>query len=96
MADRAVAVVIFVPPAAPVTSWTLLFSSTKMAGHIEDKGLFPGLMKFAGDGGTPKAFVMLGAEKSSISSLRMIPVLLERTCEPKLQGCQPNTVRSLH
>jgi hypothetical protein len=29
-------------------------------------GFLPGIMKLLGEGGTPKAFVMLGAEKSSL------------------------------
>lgn len=45
----------------------------------------PGLMKLAGEGGTPNWLVMLGELKSSISSLNMIPLTCERTLEPKLQ-----------
>lgn len=37
----AVAVVIFVPPEAPTTIFTLFISSTKMEGHIEDIGCLP-------------------------------------------------------
>ena len=48
-----------------------------------DKGLLPGLMKLAGDGGTPKSFVMLGDEKSSIWSLKMIPVEGDIISDPK-------------
>lgn len=35
----ATAVVIFVPPEPPTTILTLLFLSSRMAGHIEDMGL---------------------------------------------------------
>lgn len=48
-------------------------------------GLKPGLMKLFGEGGTPKPFVRNGELKSSISSLRSIPVELDMTLEPKLQ-----------
>lgn len=43
-------------------------------------------MKLFADGGTPKPFVMSGELKSSISLLRMIPVDLDITLEPKLRG----------
>lgn len=39
---KAVVVVIFVPPAAPVTSSTLPFPSTNIQGTIEDNGRFFG------------------------------------------------------
>lgn len=42
-------------------------------------------MKLLGEGGTPKPFVMSGELKSSISLLRIIPVDLDMTLEPKLQ-----------
>lgn len=45
----------------------------------------PGLMKLAGEGGTPNWLVMLGELKSSISSLNRIPLTCDRTLEPKLQ-----------
>lgn len=41
-------------------------------------------MKLFGEGGTPKPFVMCGELKSSISLLRIIPVDLDMTLEPKL------------
>ena len=41
---RAVAVVIFVPPDAPVTSCTSPFPSMKMEGVIEESGRFFGSM----------------------------------------------------
>lgn len=41
-------------------------------------------MKLLGEGGTPKAFVMYGELKSSIISLKMIPVERDITLEPKL------------
>ena len=48
-----------------------------------DKGRLPGLMKFAGDGGTPKSFVIFGDEKSSIWSLKIIPVDGDIISDPK-------------
>ena len=57
---------------------------TTIVGLIELKGLFPGLMKFAGDGGTPNALVIFGELKSSISSLNIMPVDSERIIAPKL------------
>lgn len=52
---------------------------------MDDNGRFPGLMKLDGEGGIPKAFVMLGEEKSSISSLNSIPVRFPVTPEPNLK-----------
>ena len=78
-------VVIFVPPAAPMTMRTLLLSErAKMVGVMEDKGLLPGWMKLAVLGGTPKALVMFGDEKSSISSFKMMPVCVDANPAPKL------------
>lgn len=54
---------------------------------ILDKGRefeLPGSMKFAVEGGTPNPLTMKGELKSSISSLNMIPLTLDRTSEPKL------------
>jgi len=45
----------------------------------------PARIKLFGEGGTPKAFVILGAEKSSISLLKMMPVFLDLILAPKLQ-----------
>ena len=73
------------PPAAPTTNLTSSFPSTNMAGHIDDRGRFPGLMKLALDGGMPNALVIFGEEKSSISSLKTIPVLFPRIREPNLK-----------
>lgn len=42
-------------------------------------------MKLFGEGGIPKPFVMYGELKSSISSLKMMPVDLDMTFEPKLK-----------
>lgn len=51
----AVAVVILVPPAAPMTKRARpVVELTITVGVIDDMGLFPGLMKFAGLGGNPK------------------------------------------
>lgn len=77
--------VILLPPAAPITSMTFLFSSTTTVGHIEDKGLLPGSIKFAGDAVILYKFVIFGKEKSSISLLRIIPVLLDANFAPKLK-----------
>jgi hypothetical protein len=78
-------VVIFVPPAAPMTMRTLLLSErAKMVGVMEDNGRLPGWMKLAVLGGTPKALVMLGDEKSSISSFKMMPVCDDANPAPKL------------
>ena len=76
--------VILVPPDAPTTNLTSPFGETTILGHIEDKGRFHGAMKFAGEAGTPKKFVVFGVEKSSISLLNIIPVLDPTTLEPKL------------
>ena len=46
-------------------------------GSRKDRRSSSDLMKLLGLGGTPKKLVMFGAEKSSISSLRRIPVLKE-------------------
>ena len=48
------AVVIFVPPDAPIASRVTLLWSTIMVGVIEDMGRFPGSMKLLRDGSTPK------------------------------------------
>lgn len=55
-----------------------------MEGHIELNGRLPGRMKFGGDGGRPKPLVILGELKSSISSLKIIPVEFERIIAPNL------------
>lgn len=52
---------------------------------MDDNGLFPGSMKLAGAGGGTFPDVFVGMEKSSISLLRIIPVLGERNFEPKYQ-----------
>lgn len=81
----ATAVVILLPPAAPMTKTTSPFASVITDGHIEDKGLLPGAIKLAGEGGRPKAFVILGEEKSSISSFKIMPVLSDAKPAPNLQ-----------
>lgn len=45
------AVGIFVPPAAPITSRTAPLPSVTMVGLIEDMGRFCGAMEFPGDAG---------------------------------------------
>lgn len=82
---KATAVVILLPPAAPTAKITSSFPSVIKEGHIEDRGLFPGFMKLIGDGGIPKLFVIFGEEKSSISSLRIIPVLSDANPAPNLK-----------
>lgn len=78
------------PPEAPTTERTLLVVAlTTMVGVIEDNGRLPGLMKLAGLGGTPKALVTLGDEKSSIQSFRMMPVCSDVNPAPKLAPSTP-------
>jgi hypothetical protein len=72
------------PPEAPKTRRTLLLLSTTIIGDIEDIGLFPGLIKFALDGAKPNEFDIFGVEKSSIISLKSIPVRLPAYLAPKL------------
>ena len=57
---------------------------TIMVGDIELNGLFSGWMKLFGDGGKSKPFVMFGELKSSISSLKIIPVDFDRILAPNL------------
>ena len=80
---RAVDVVILVPPLAPTTKTTSQSWLITMLGDMEDRGLLPGWMKLTGDGSTPKSFVMFGEEKSSIWSLKTIPVDGDITSDPK-------------
>ena len=56
----------------------------KMEGTMEDNGILCGLIKLFGEGGIPNALVILGAEKSSISLFKIIPVLFDRTFAPNL------------
>ena len=51
-----------------------MLTITAMVGHVEERGRLPGRKKLISEGGRPKPFVMLGAEKSSISLFSMIPV----------------------
>lgn len=51
---KATAVVILVPPDAPMTNLALPPESTIMVGHIEDIACFPGSMKLADEGDRPK------------------------------------------
>jgi len=50
---KAVAVVISVPPEAPVTNTVDPLLSKTIVGHMEDIGLFPGSMWLLGEAGTP-------------------------------------------
>ena len=88
----AVAVVMRVPPDAPTTMRTRPVAlSTTMVGDDDDRGRLKGRMKFALDGCRPKAFVMLGELKSSISLFRTIPSAV-RTLEPQyLRGATTHT-----
>lgn len=54
-----------------------------MTGAIEDKGRFPGRIKFAGLGMYPKAFVVFGMLKSFISLFMMTPVSGTMSLLPK-------------
>ena len=76
---------IFVPPEAPTTRFTIPSELTTILGHMEDSGRFPGFIKLAGDAGTPKALTVFGVEKSSISLLNRIPVRFPTTLDPKLK-----------
>ena len=74
-----------VPPGAPVARRTFPASSRIRVGQVDDIGLLPGAMKLVGEAGTPYEFTVPGVEKSSISLLKMMPVLLPKTFDPKLQ-----------
>lgn len=52
-------------------------------------------MKLLGEGGIPKSLVMYGELKSSISSLKMIPVDPDMTLEPKLKDRRMDSGTSL-
>lgn len=56
-----------------------------IVGVIDDNGLFPGRMKLAGEGGGASPVVLPGMEKSSISLLRMMPVLGDMNLDPKYE-----------
>ena len=49
-----------VPPEAPVTSLTPPSLSTMTVGTMDERGVFPGMGKLLGEGGTPKLLVMPG------------------------------------
>lgn len=49
---------------------------------MEDRGRLAGRMKFAGEGTYPNALVVLGMEKSFISSFMIIPLDGTMTCDP--------------
>lgn len=75
------------PPDAPDTILTSpVRLSRTIVGHVDDIGLFNGRMKLWGEGGTPKELVTLGELKSSISLLKMMPVLGDITTAPKLKN----------
>ena len=52
---------------------------------MEDNGLFIGTIKLAGADGGTLAEIFAGIEKSSISLLRNIPVLGDKSCAPKYE-----------
>jgi len=56
-----------------------------MMGVMEDRGRFPGCMKFAGAGGSCSGLFSVGVEKSSISLLRTIPVEADSTPAPNTE-----------
>ena len=87
-------VVILVPPEAPLIMTISPCSLNTMVGVMDESGLFPGTIKFAGDGGTPNEFSMPGVEKSSISLLKIIPVLLPRHLDPKLKFVENSDYRN--
>ena len=63
------AVVILVPPDAPITKRATPLLSKNNEGAVEDWGRFPGSIMLDSDGSTPYAFFSPGVEKSSISLL---------------------------
>ena len=69
------------PDYLSLQGWTIFGLFDKA--EYED-GSSPGLMKLFGDGGRLNSLVMLGDEKSSISSLKMIPVDGDMIRDPKL------------
>lgn len=73
-----------IPPAPPMTILTSFLSSKTMIGDIDETGLLPGEMKFAGAGKSPSENAA-GIEKSFISLLKIIPVLSDVTYDPKLK-----------
>ncbi|CAH2261699.1 jg3187 [Pararge aegeria aegeria] len=66
-----------------------------MLGLIEDSGLFPGAMKFAGEGFKPKEFEKPGEEKSSITLFMTIPVCDGRWIRKVLELKPRTTKRSV-
>jgi hypothetical protein len=76
-------VIILDPPAAPTVknSVSLLVCST-ITGLIDEKGRFPGAIKFAGEGMKPNALVVFGIEKSFISLFIMSPSSGTKRREP--------------
>uniref|UniRef100_A0A7C9CLV6 Uncharacterized protein n=1 Tax=Opuntia streptacantha TaxID=393608 RepID=A0A7C9CLV6_OPUST len=76
--------IIFIPPLPPMTPANLLSFRTMM-GVMEDRGRFPGCMKFAGAGGSCSGLFSVGVEKSSISLLRTIPVEADSTPAPNTE-----------
>lgn len=78
------AVVIFVPPEAPITILTSPFLSVIILGAIDDNARLPGASALLGDPGKPKLLTNFSKEKSSIPLFRTIPVCFDVIPEPKL------------
>lgn len=57
--------------------------SMAIVGAIEETQRLPPLTKFIGLGGTPKSLLKPVVEKSSMPSLKVIPVRRPRSLEPK-------------
>ena len=80
----AVAEMMVGPPAAPTTTFTCPLPSTAMVGVIDDSGRFLGATAFCSLPIRPKALGTPGvSEKSSIWSLRTMPVLPATRWAPK-------------
>ena len=63
------------PPADPVAKYSEpLERNSTMVGEMEERGLLPGRMKFAGEGMKPNALEEFGMEKSFISLFIITPV----------------------
>ncbi|EZF98240.1 hypothetical protein H113_01934 [Trichophyton rubrum MR1459] len=78
-----VPVIIWEPPAAPLTKYREPSGRVMMVGQMEESGRLPGRMKFDGEGLYPKELLCPGTEKSSISLFMMMPVSGTMTRLPK-------------
>lgn len=75
---------ILVPPDAPITILTSPSLFVMIVGVIEDNERFPGAIALLGEPGSPKLFLKVGDEKSSIPLFNTIPVCFDVKPEPKL------------